>query len=68
MLGIRPVSLHGVIVGDGHPTVFVAEIGAFFNQDIELAERYLSSIAEEKIFKVFHRTFIFSEFKSQDVS
>lgn len=33
------------MVGDGHPTVFVAEVGTFFNQDINLAESYLRAVA-----------------------
>lgn len=30
-----------VPVGDGHPPAFVAEIGTFFNKDVELAESYV---------------------------
>lgn len=41
-----PVNLGGVMVGDGHPTVFVAEIGTFFNQDFALAESYLLALAK----------------------
>ena len=36
-----PVMIGRVPVGDGHPPVFVAEIGTFFNKDIELAESYV---------------------------
>jgi len=50
---IEPVNLGGVMVGDGHPTVFVAEVGTFFNQDIELAQSYLRQVARAgaKLFK-----------------
>jgi sialic acid synthase SpsE len=43
---ISPVNLGGVWVGDDHPTVFMAEVGAFFNQDIDLAIRYLHAVVE----------------------
>ena len=42
---VQPVNLGGVLVGDGHPTVFVAEIGTFFNRDMALAESYLRAVA-----------------------
>jgi len=35
------VEIGGIPVGDGHPTVFMAEVGAFFNKDIGLALDYL---------------------------
>lgn len=35
------VMLGAVPVGDGHPAVFMAEIGAFFNKDVGLALEYL---------------------------
>jgi sialic acid synthase SpsE len=41
-----PVYLGKIPVGPGHPTVFVAETGSFFNQDMEMAERYLGLAAE----------------------
>ncbi len=43
---MKPVSIGGVMVGDGHPPVFVAEIGTFFNKDIELAESYLRAAVD----------------------
>ena len=42
---IDPVMLGSIPVGDGHPTVFVAEVGSFFNQDLELAKSYLRAAA-----------------------
>ena len=42
---IEPVNLGGVMVGDDYPTVFMAEIGAFFDQDIDLALKYLHASA-----------------------
>jgi sialic acid synthase SpsE len=50
---IRPVNLGGVLVGDEYPTVFMAEVGTFFNQDIDLAIAYLNSIVQAgaQIFK-----------------
>jgi sialic acid synthase SpsE len=42
---IAPVFIGGIPVGDGHPTVFVAETGSFFNKDIEMAERYARAVA-----------------------
>jgi sialic acid synthase SpsE len=35
------VSIGPVPVGDHYPTVFVAEIGTFFNKDVDLAESYV---------------------------
>ena len=46
MTPIETVHLGPVPVGDGHPTVFVAETGSFFNRDLEMAERYLRTCAE----------------------
>ena len=43
---IAPVSVGGLMVGDGHPPLFVAEIGTFFNKDLDLAEAYLRAIAD----------------------
>lgn len=40
------VYLGKIPVGDGHPTVFVAEIGTFFNQDLALAESYIRAVAQ----------------------
>lgn len=34
------------MVGDGYPPVFVAEVGTFFNKDVELAEFYLRAAVE----------------------
>jgi sialic acid synthase SpsE len=44
-LGIEPVNLGGVMVGDEYPTVFMAEVGAFFDKDIDLALKYLHATA-----------------------
>lgn len=35
-----------VPVGDNYPTVFMAEVGTFFNQDIELAKEFLHAAVE----------------------
>jgi sialic acid synthase SpsE len=43
---IQPVKLGNVLVGEQYPTVFMAEVGTFFNQDIDLAVSYLQSIAD----------------------
>ncbi len=43
---MNPVSIGGVMVGDGYPPVFVAEIGTFFNKDVALAESYLRTAVE----------------------
>jgi len=50
---IEPVNLGGVMVGDAYPTVFMAEIGTFFDQDIDLALKYLhaSAAAGALVFK-----------------
>jgi sialic acid synthase SpsE len=40
------VLLGNVSVGDGHPPVFVAEVGSFFNKDIELALEFLNKTVE----------------------
>lgn len=40
---VAPVNIGGVMVGDGYPTVVVAEIGTFFNKDIELGRSYLKA-------------------------
>lgn len=40
-----PVMLGTVPVGGGHPTVFVAEVGTFFNQDVRLAHEYIEAVA-----------------------
>jgi sialic acid synthase SpsE len=42
---MKPVLIEKIPVGDGHPTVLVAEVGTFFNQDITLAREYLANIA-----------------------
>lgn len=42
-----PVVRIGIVpVGDGHPVVFLAEIGTFFNQSRDLARLYLRKIAD----------------------
>ncbi len=38
---VTPVNIGGVMVGDGYPTVVVAEVGTFFNKDLDLARAYL---------------------------
>jgi len=40
------VNIGNVPVGDGHPTVFVAEIGSFFKQDIDRAMDFLRRTVE----------------------
>lgn len=40
---VAPVNIGGVMVGDGYPTAVVAEIGTFFNKDIELGRSYLKA-------------------------
>jgi len=42
---MKTVNLGPVPVGDAHPVVLIAEIGTFFNQDVELARHYLAQIA-----------------------
>lgn len=44
-MNLTPIQLGKTIVGDGHPTVFVAEVGSFFNKDIDLAFQYLRAAA-----------------------
>ncbi len=43
---IDPVSIGGIMIGDGYPTVLVAEIGTFFNKDIELGCSYIEAAVE----------------------
>ncbi|CAN5789076.1 pseudaminic acid synthase [soil metagenome] len=56
---MRTVQLGPIPVGDGHPTVFVAETGSFFNKEVETACQYLDVIARSgaDIFKteIIHR-------------
>lgn len=40
------VQVGSFAVGDGHPTVFVAEVGNFYNQDIDLAIEFLRKTQE----------------------
>ena len=40
------VSFGDINVGDGHPTVVVAEIGTFYNRDMGLAREYLARAVE----------------------
>lgn len=49
----NPVWLGNVPVGEGYPTVFVAEVGTFFNKDIDLAESfvYAAKNAGAQVFK-----------------
>lgn len=49
----NPVMLGNVPVGEGYPTVFVAEVGTFFNKDIDLAESfiYAAKNAGAQVFK-----------------
>lgn len=42
----NPVWLGNVPVGEGYPTVFVAEVGTFFNKDIDLAEKFIYAAKE----------------------
>lgn len=42
---MKQVTLGGVPIGGGAPTVLCAEIGTFFNQDIDLARAYLEQVA-----------------------
>jgi sialic acid synthase SpsE len=53
MESLRPVNMGGVMVGDGYPTVLVAEIGTFFNQDVDLGCKYLREAvhAGARVFK-----------------
>ena len=41
----KVIFLKDIPVGDGYPVVFMAEIGTFFNQDIELAKHFLEKAA-----------------------
>jgi sialic acid synthase SpsE len=43
---MNSIKLGNVHVGDGHPVVFVAEIGTFFNKDIDLAKQWLRKIKQ----------------------
>jgi sialic acid synthase SpsE len=43
---IRPVDIGGILVGDDYPPVIMAEVGTFFNQDIDLAIAYLNQIVQ----------------------
>ena len=43
---VNPVYIGNVPVGDGYPTVFMAEIGTFFNQDIGIAINYIDRAVE----------------------
>lgn len=43
---VRTVDLGGVTIGDSHPTAFVAEVGTFFNSDIDVAKQYLRRVAD----------------------
>lgn len=45
-MGMEPLDFGGVLVGDGHPPVFMAELGTFFNQDVMLAQRQIRSAAQ----------------------
>ncbi len=41
-----PVYIGDVPVGDGYPTVFLAEIGTFFNKDIDLALKLIKAAVD----------------------
>ncbi len=43
---LEAVRIGGILVGDDHPPVFVAEIGTFFNKDVGLAESYLRAAVD----------------------
>lgn len=43
---LTPVYIGSVPVGDGSPTVFMAEIGTFFNKDIDLALRLIKAAVD----------------------
>ena len=49
VMTVPPVEIGGIMVGEGYPTVLVAEVGTFFNNDIALAENYLGVAAEAGI-------------------
>ncbi len=53
MSEITPVNIGGVMVGDGYPTVFMAETSTFFNQDVDLAQSYIQAVVDAgaRIFK-----------------
>ena len=40
----HPVKLGNILIGDEYPTALMAEIGTFFNQDIQLAITFLNTI------------------------
>ncbi|BBD09319.1 N-acetylneuraminate synthase family protein [Desulfovibrio ferrophilus] len=42
----QEVTIGNIPVGDRHPVIFMAEIGTFFNQDIDLALDYLHRIKD----------------------
>jgi sialic acid synthase SpsE len=43
---MKPVMLGSIAVGDGHPPVFVAEIGSFFKRDVDRAFDFLQRVVE----------------------
>ncbi len=44
--GYESVNIGGHMVGDEHPVLFVAEMGTFFNRDVELACSYIKAAHE----------------------
>jgi sialic acid synthase SpsE len=43
-----PVNIGGIMVGDGYPPVFLAEIGTYFNQDMKVADEMVRRIHEAR--------------------
>lgn len=50
---MEPVSIGHVVIGDGYPTAFMAEVSTFFNKDIDLGIKYVhaAALAGVDIFK-----------------
>ena len=40
---VKAVHVGGVPIGDGYPTVFMAETSTYFNQDIDLAVSFVEA-------------------------
>ncbi|MEO6053282.1 MAG: N-acetylneuraminate synthase family protein [Chthoniobacterales bacterium] len=43
---MKTVKLGSIPVGDGFPTVFVAETGSFFNKEVDTACKYITAVAK----------------------
>lgn len=43
---MKEVKIGNVPLGDGHPTVFVAELGTFYNQDVNRAKQFIDLAVE----------------------